>query len=184
MFEWKLFGIVVSSTAILVTLAIVVFVLVYSRSRHEKYKRALRVELDTTDENGHTVRMASLSRIYRQYFSTSSCINNNNSNDTAHLTPSTTGCGKLNGAVTSGSGSIKALVVSGSEKKSNHNQLRHAIRQQQHAEVSSDEASPPHRHTTSSSNHGFAKQSSQRQIRDTAVVVAKQNRITPVENLY
>lgn len=69
MYEWKLFGIVVSSASILVTLVILIFVLAYSKTRHEKYKRALRIELDNTDENGNTVRLASLSRIYRQFFS-------------------------------------------------------------------------------------------------------------------
>lgn len=77
MYEWKLFGIVVSSASILVTLVILIFVLAYSKVRHEKYKRALRLELDNTDENGNTIRLASLSRIYRQFFSNEPTGGNN-----------------------------------------------------------------------------------------------------------
>lgn len=67
MFEWKLFAIIVSGGAILVTLVIMTFLLVYAKLRHEKYKRALLSELKNTDESGNVVKVGNLSRIYKQF---------------------------------------------------------------------------------------------------------------------
>ena len=64
-FMWKLFGIIVTSLCIIICTAVLVFILLYTYRRSEKYKKALKEELKNTDENGNPVKETEISRIYK-----------------------------------------------------------------------------------------------------------------------
>ena len=64
-FMWKLFGIIVTSLCSIICIAVLVFILLYTYRRSEKYKKALKDELKNTDENGNPVKETEISRIYK-----------------------------------------------------------------------------------------------------------------------
>ncbi|CAF1089138.1 unnamed protein product [Brachionus calyciflorus] len=64
-FDWKIFGIVISSVAILVSLILLVFILVYSRIRQKKFKKALYEELNNTDSQGNPLKTATLEKMFK-----------------------------------------------------------------------------------------------------------------------
>lgn len=64
-YEWKIFGSVLTGATFLFCVLALVFILVYTHYKYNKYKELLDQEIEGTDEEGNQVQVAGIKKIYK-----------------------------------------------------------------------------------------------------------------------